>query len=349
MVLTAQEVKRCALDCGFDLAGIAPVDDVADFERFRRWVDAGMAGEMHYLTDRRAGLRQNVRQLLPSAQSVLCVGKLYNGPEPDISALNDPQRGWIARYAWGDDYHDVLRHDLERVVERLQQVHQHFEYKICVDTAPLLERSLARLAGLGWIGKNTCLINQQQGSWFFLAELLLSIPLQPDAPPPDRCGTCTRCIDACPTDALVPDAQGRWQLDARRCISYLTIELRGPMPEELREGVGTHIFGCDICQDVCPWNRKAPTDRTPEFAPRHFAPPLDELVQLDELAFKESFADSPIKRSKHSGFLRNVLTAIGNAPSSDHIAALEKLIQSPDPAVAEHARWALSKIEEVVA
>jgi epoxyqueuosine reductase len=213
-----------------------------------------------------------------------------------------------------------------------------------VDTAPLLERSYARLAGLGWIGKNTCLINQQMGSWFFLGELLLSVELEPDMPPADRCGSCTRCIDACPTDAIVPEGTG-FTLDSRRCISYFTIELRGPVPEEMRPGMGNHVFGCDICQDVCPWNGKAPVTVGPEFAPRHFAPALEQMAGLTEAEFREEFRHSPIRRTKFSGFLRNVATAMGNNGDSRFRQPLEKLAASDDSVVAEHAAWALGKLK----
>jgi epoxyqueuosine reductase len=211
---------------------------------------------------------------------------------------------------------------------------------VCIDTAPLLERSYARLAGLGWIGKNTCLINQQQGSWFFLGELLVSLDLTPDAPPPDRCGTCTRCIDACPTAAIVP-GKG---LDASLCISYFTIELRGEIPDAQRPALGAHVFGCDICQDVCPWNRRAPVTADPGFAPRHFAPPLDELAALTEAEFRAMFRGTPVTRAKYSGFLRNVAIAMGNARLEKFRAPLERLAASADPLVASHARWALGQL-----
>jgi epoxyqueuosine reductase len=303
-----------------------------------------MAGEMGYLTDHRAELRRDPLQLLPTARSILCVGQLYNETNPIADECKAPYSGWVSRYAWGDDYHEVVRRGLERLVGRLREECGSFDHRICVDTAPLLERSYARLAGLGWIGKNTCLINQQMGSWFFLGELLLSIELQPDEPPADRCGSCTRCIDACPTDAIVPEGTG-FTLDSRRCISYFTIELRGPVPEEMRPGVGNHVFGCDICQDVCPWNRKAPVTADPAFAPRHFAPALERMAGLTEEEFREEFRNSPIRRTKYSGFLRNVATAMGNNGDVRFRQPLEKLTASDDPTVAEHAVWALSKIK----
>ena len=307
--LRSRDIQQLAEACGFELTGVASAGTVPDLDRYRAWVAAGHAGEMRYLTDHRAHVREDVRSLLPSARSVICVGKLYNTPHPP--AYGDPGRGWISRYAWGDDYHDVLRRGLQELQARLHEHAGPFESRICVDTAPLLERSLARQAGLGWIGKNTCLIHEGRGSWYFLGELLISLDVEPDAPPPDRCGTCTRCIDACPTNALTP-----YQLDARRCISYLTIELRGPLPEDLRSAVAPHIFGCDICQDVCPWNRRAPVTADPSFAPREglVAPDLDGLASLSEGEFRERFRRSAIRRTKFSGFLRNIENLLDPLP-----------------------------------
>lgn len=314
LAVTAVEIKKLAQSCGFDLAGVAPALPSGDFPRFKEWRRKGFAGEMGYLTDRRGDVRADPRNLLPTAQSIVCVGKLYNTPHPRSTEIHDTKRGWISRYAWGADYHDVLRQGLEMLVRRIQELHNEpFDWKICVDTAPLLERSYAQAAGLGWIGKNTCLINQQQGSWFFLGELLLSIPLAPDAPPPGRCGSCTRCIDACPTAAIVPDARGGWTLDARACISYLTIEKRGEIANELAAKIGSHVFGCDICQDVCPWNSRASVTADASFEPSWFAPSLAELAGLDESNFRRLFRNSPVWRAKYSGFMRNVATAIENS------------------------------------
>ena len=342
--ITGDAIRRLAVECGFELAGVARAVSPADeTTRYHEWIERGFAGEMRYLTDRRANVRDDPRNLLPSAQSVVCVGKLYNGPEPYSTKFDESERAWISRYAWGEDYHRVLRDGLERLAAKLQ-MHADFEYRICVDTAPLLERSYARLAGLGWIGKNTCLINQHSGSWFFLGELLVSLAIEPDRPPPDRCGTCTRCIDACPTGAIVPFGQAH-AIDSRRCISYFTIELRGAVPEEARPGMGNHVFGCDICQDVCPWNRRAPVTSDPAFAPRYFAPPLERLADLSEAEFREMFKSSPVERARYSGFLRNVAIAMGNGRSECFRVPLRKLSESPDRIVAEHALWALRQLE----
>jgi epoxyqueuosine reductase len=333
--LTGEQARALARECGFELAGVARAEPAADAARYREWVAAGYAGEMRYLTDRRAAVREDPRNLLASARSVICVGKLYQTPWPLSTQFHDEERAWISRYAWGDDYHDTMRRGLEQLAARIAAR----EYKICVDTAPLLERSYARLAGLGWIGKNTCLINQQSGSLFFLGELLVSIEIAPDSPPPDRCGTCRRCIDACPTAAIVP--QG---IDSRLCISYFTIEQRGPVAEELREGIGGHIFGCDICQDVCPWNRRAPVTEEAAFAPRLFAPRLEEMASLTQPEFRAMFRGTPITRARYSGFLRNVAIAMGNRGLAQFRGVLEKLAESEDAMVAESARWALGKL-----
>lgn len=337
-------MRDLARSCGFELAGVAAAEPVAEMPLYGAWLDAGFAGRMSYLTDRRAEMRADPRNLLPSARSIICTGKLYNTPRPYSTQMGEDELAWISRYAWGEDYHDVLRRGLKRLDALLRErCAAGFESKICLDTAPLLERSYARLAGLGWIGKNTCLINQQSGSWFFLGELLVSVEIAPDAPPPDRCGTCRRCIEACPTQAIVPFGSGH-TVDSRLCISYLTIELRGPVPEERRSGNGGHVFGCDICQDVCPWNRRAPVTGGPAFQPRQFAPPLEKLALLSEEEFRALFAATPVSRARYSGFLRNVAIAMGNRALPQFREPLERLAASGDAVVAEHAHWALARL-----
>ncbi|BDC49390.1 epoxyqueuosine reductase [Bryobacterales bacterium F-183] len=337
MELSAYDVLTAAREHGFELAGIAAVDAGAvDFPRYMDWVENGYAGRMSYLSDRRAAVRSDPRNLMASTRSILCVGKLYNRAGVAEG---------IAKYAQGEDYHDFMRRDLERMVAALQKV-QPFEARICVDTAPLLERSLARQAGLGWIGKNTCLINQQQGSWFLLAEVLLSLELTANPePPPDRCGSCTRCIDACPTRAIVPDGANGWTLDARACISYFTIELKGPVPEEYRASVGNNIFGCDICQDVCPWNRRAPETSAGEFFTFPDAS-LGDLLNLDAPEFRLRFEGTPVSRARYTGFLRNVLVAAGNSgDQSLREPVLRILESSTEEIVREHAIWALRQLD----
>jgi epoxyqueuosine reductase len=339
--MTSAEVKDLARACGFELAGVARAEPADDSTLYHQWVAQGNAGEMRYLTDRRAAVRDDPRNLLPSARSIVCVGKVYQTPWPYSIHFSDPERAWISRYAWGGDYHDEMRRGLERLDALVRERSgENVESKICVDTAPLLERSYARLAGLGWIAKNTCLINQRLGSWVFLGELLLSIELDPDQPPPDRCGTCTRCIDACPTGAI-PEP---YTLDSRRCISFFTIELRGAWPEETRAAAGAHVFGCDICQDVCPWNRRAAVTDDPAFAPLHFAPPLDKLAGLSHAEFREMFRGTPVTRAKYSGFLRNVAIAMGNSGLEKFREPLERLAASDDAVVAEAARWGLERL-----
>ena len=341
--MTGGEIRELAKQCGFELAGVARAEPLEDRRHYQEWVAAGFAGEMRYLTDHRAAIREDPRQLLPSARSVICVGKLYNTPWPYSTRFNDHERAWISRYAWGEDYHLVLRRGLARLETLLRERSVDFDARICVDTAPLLERSYARQAGLGWIGKNTCLINEPRGSWFFLGALLVSLELESDTPPPDRCGSCTRCIDACPTAALVPGPCGS-VLDSRRCISYLTIELRGPVPEQHRAGNGTHVFGCDICQDVCPWNRREPMTAEPQFQPRDFAPPLEKLAALTAEEFRAMFDGTPVTRARYSGFLRNVAIAMGNQKREQFREPLGRLAASDDPLVATHARWALDQL-----
>lgn len=314
MAIPSQLVLDAARAAGFELYGLTRAVPHAHHARHMDWCEQGLAAGMQYLTDHRAQVRSDPRLILPEAQTMLCVGKLYQTRGPLSHAEAAPGEGWISRYAWGErDYHDVLREGLERLVKQLEAtLKEPFTHRICVDTAPLLERSYAREAGLGWIGKNTCLINQPQGSWFFLGEILFSFEVDNwGTPPPDRCGTCTRCIDACPTAAIVPAGNG-WQLDANRCISYWTIEAKEAAPEALRAAFGNHIFGCDICQDVCPWNRRAPFTEDPAFQPINATPALDELAALTPEDFRSRFRKTPLARTKHSGLERNVAIARQN-------------------------------------
>lgn len=301
--MLSKTIKSIAHACGFELAGIARAEPVPDTEHFARWLSNGMAGEMKYLTDHRAEIRKDIQRLLPGARSVICVGKLYNaGPQETPNG--------ISRYARSRDYHVTIRESLETLAAQLLEV-ERFDYKICVDTAPLLERSYARQAGLGWIGRNTCLINEPDGSWFFLGEIVTTLDVDAyGTPPPDRCGTCRRCIDSCPTRALVPDGGG-WTLDARRCISYLTIELRGPISEEFHSAIGANVFGCDICQEVCPWNSDAPLTGDPALAPVS-TPSLETLISMNEKDFCRLFGQTPVARAKYSGFVRNLAVATAN-------------------------------------
>jgi epoxyqueuosine reductase len=337
----AARTRALALETGFDLAGVASATAPAELAFFAEWVGRGYAGEMEYLTgqvEKRSGLTA----AFPWARSVIAVGLQYDTPAPySVDAPAD--RGWIARYAWGDDYHDVMKAMLERLVERLAAEAGPFRSRIYVDTGPIVERAYAAAAGLGAWGKNTCLLHPEHGSWFFLGEVVTDLELAPDAPRADMCGSCTACLDACPTGAL-PAA---YVLDATRCISYLTIEVKGAIPEDRREGIGRHAFGCDICQDVCPWNRRRRHRGTAAFEPRPGlqAPDLAELAGLDDAAFRERFRKSPLKRAKRRGLLRNVAVALGNAGDPARRPVLESLAEDADPVVREHARWALGRLD----
>ena len=341
-------VKEAADGAGFELAGIAPVQEFDELDRFREWIEAGRAGEMHYMEARNEGgslKRASLRATLPWVRSVIVCAINYNTAHPYSTQANDPQRGWIARYAWGQtDYHDAVLHRLRAVESNLRDAvgESQLQTRCYVDTGPLVERVYAKYAGIGWIGKNTCILNQKLGSWVFLGVILTSLELSPDLPAPDRCGSCTRCIDACPTDALIAP----YQLDSNRCISYLTIEKRGSIAEEIRAGMGHEVFGCDICQDVCPWNRKAPATTAAEFQPREglVNPALEWLAEMTEEMFREKFRGSAVRRAKRSGMRRNAVIAMGNSGDGRFGPLLERLKSDEDPAVAESAEWAAKRL-----
>jgi epoxyqueuosine reductase len=349
-------VKRAARDAGFELSGIAPVREFDELAYFPVWIEAGHAGEMKYLEARDdAGRlkRSSLRLAAPWARSVIVCAINYNTEHPYSTQLNDPQRGWISRYAWGrEDYHDAVLKKLRAVEKQLteavanQPADRSGDARLrtwCyVDTGPIVERIYAKYSGVGWIGKNTCVLNPKLGSWLFLGVILTSLELTPDLPAPDRCGTCTRCLDACPTNAFL----GPYQLDANKCISYLTIEKRGPIPDELREAIGRHIFGCDICQDVCPWNRKAPVSTNPAFQAREglVNPALEWLAEIKAEEFREKFRGSPIRRAKLKGLRRNAITAMGNSRNRDFVPTLERLRHDEDPIIAESAEWAIHQL-----
>jgi epoxyqueuosine reductase len=346
-------VKRAADEAGFDLAGVAPATDAVELKHFPEWIAAGHAGEMKYMGSRddRGDLkRASLARVAPWARSVIVCAINYNTENPYSTEVKDPDRGWISRYAWSrKDYHDAVLGRLKRVEAALHHDHALSEElepplttRSYVDTGPIVERVYAKYAGVGWIGKNTCIINQKKGSWLFLGVILTSLELAPDVPAPDRCGTCTRCIEACPTDALL----GPYQLDSNRCIAYLTIEKRGSIPEDLRAGMGRQVFGCDICQDVCPWNRKAPASSAPEFQPRPglVNPALAWLAEMCAEEFREVFRGSPIRRTKRSGLRRNVAIAMGNSGNKEFLPLLEPMINDEDEFVAESARLAMTQL-----
>ncbi len=342
-------IKEAARHAGFELAGIAPVGDFPELRHFEAWIAAGHAAEMKYMEARSETgelKRASLRAAAPWARSVIVCAINYNTAHPYSVAVNDPDRGWISRYAWSQqDYHDGVMQRLRLVELKLKEAAASpngWITRCFVDTGPLVERVYAKYAGVGWIGKNTCILNQKMGSWLFLGVILTSLELTPDLPAPDRCGTCTRCIDACPTDALIAP----YQLDSNQCISYQTIEKRGAIPTEAREGIGRHVFGCDICQDVCPWNRKAPATEAAEFQPREglVNPALDWLAEMNAEQFREKFCGSPIRRAKRSGLRRNAVIAMGNSGQRRFIPQLEKLATDEDAVVSESSRWALRKL-----
>jgi epoxyqueuosine reductase len=372
-------VKRAATEAGFDLAGIAPVRDFAELEYFPLWIAAGHSGDMHYLEARNELgelKRASLQNTAPWARSVVVCAINYNTAQPYSTEVQDSTQGWISRYAWSiRDYHAVVMEKLRQVENWLrefydQQVPMSADHsrqqsraslgldgrgvrphagsgdlitRCYVDTGPLVERVYAKYAGVGWIGKNTCILNQKLGSWLFLGVILTSLELEPDFPAPDRCGTCTRCIDACPTNALIAP----YQLDSNKCISYLTIERRGVIPEEMRAGIGRHVFGCDICQDVCPWNRKAPATAAPEFQPRPelVNPALDWLAEMGAEQFRQTFRGSPVRRTRLAGLRRNTAIAMGNSGDRKFLPVLKKLTTDEDPVIAEAAQWGCTRLQ----
>lgn len=333
------ELKRRAGELGFTLSGVCPAVPPAGAARLDEWLAAGYAGEMHYLADRRDAYADPQR-VLEGVRSVLMLAMNYRSAEPQPPQAG---QGRVSRYAWGDaDYHDLIRARLNLLMEFLHELAPQAAARGVVDTAPLLEREFAQLAGLGWVGKNTLLLNRQNGSLFFLAALLTDAELQYDsAHETDHCGTCRACLDACPTDAFPQP----YVLDASRCISYLTIELRSRIPAELRIGLGEWVFGCDVCQDVCPWNTKAPLSCEAAFQPRPASDPLDliALFELDDAAFRARFRHTPLWRPRRRGILRNAAIALGNRPTEAATPALVRGLNDDEPLVRGACAWALGR------
>lgn len=338
--LTA-ELKAQARDLGFDLAGICPAVSPTSLGRFHEWLAAGFAGEMRYLAGR-VPAYEHPRHVLDGARSILMLGMRYRNQHPQPVG---PGQGRVSRYAWGGDYHHLIRRKLQVLADWLTIRFPSCAVRGVVDSAPLNEREFAQLAGLGWIGKNTLLLNRQHGSWFFLAALLTDLSLAYDEPhATDHCGSCTACLDACPTQAFAAP----YVLDARRCISYLTIELKSAVPAELRSGMGSWVFGCDVCQEVCPWNHKPDATEESFFSPRAGNNPLElaPLFHLDDASIRLRFRDSPLWRAKRRGLLRNAAVALGNYPHPPAIPALVRGLSDPEPLVRESCAWALSQYEE---
>jgi epoxyqueuosine reductase len=352
----AGQVAAAAHRLGFDLVGIAPATAPATADRYRAWLERGFQGSMGYLARPDAmDKRSDLKQILPGVQTVVVVGTNYFTEPLPPGVGDDPSRGIVASYAWGRDYHEVLLPRLDQLAVCLETIvgpgnGTAIAHRAYVDTGPLLERELGARSGLGFVGKNTNLIHPRLGSWFFLGELLLTCELAAGGPAvasaagsAGTCGGCTRCLAACPTGAFVEP----YLLDARRCISYLTIELKGPIPRELRPAMGNRIFGCDICQEVCPWNRRfARPSPEPAFQPRPgaIAPHLLDLLALDDGGFRQRFGGSPIKRAKRRGLLRNVAVALGNWGSPSAIPALSHALHDGEPLIRGHAAWALGRI-----
>lgn len=336
------QLKQAARELGFTLAGVAPASDSAGFPRLVEWLARGYAGTMAYLGERLDAYR-HPSSVLPEVRSLLLLALPYRSVEPRPAS---PGAGRVSRYAWSDaDYHDVIHDRLKQLVARLRELAPHARARGVVDTAPLPERELAQLAGLGWIGKHTLLLNRQAGSWFFLAALLTDLKLTADEPfTADHCGTCRACLDACPTQAFpAPHV-----LDASRCISYLTIEHRGPIPVALRESLGSWVFGCDVCQDVCPWNRKSPASDEPQrWAPRADLDPLDlaPLFELTDDDFRRRFRATPLWRAKRRGLLRNAALALGNQRDPAALPALKRGLHDPEPLVRGASAWALRRLD----
>ena len=338
--LTKAELVSFARELGFDACRVARCETPAHALEFRSWISTGAAGDMAWM-ERGAEKRCDPQLVLAGAKSVVVLSMNYFQGS-DTAALPSRSHGRIARYAWGDDYHEIIEPKLRRLDEFLQQ---HGGTQKCyVDTGPVLERDFAAEAGAGWHGKSTMLVDQRLGTWFFLAEILTTLELPVDEPQAARCGTCTRCITACPTGAITE----AHRLDARRCISYLTIELKGPIPLPLRPLIGDRIYGCDTCLDVCPWNRFAAVSRELAFAarPATAAMQLRDYLALDDVGFRALFRGSPIKRIKRRGFLRNVCVALGNVGTADDLPALERAAADPEPLIAEHAAWAIGQIRQ---
>lgn len=340
-----EQIKAKSKQLGFFLAGVTTPEPPSHFSTFEHWLAQGHHGAMDYLaTDRSRTRRADPRAILPECKSILVLATPYNPPPlPEEPSVGANSTGRVASYAWGNDYHDILPARMKELVQFIEeQVGGSIRNRWYTDTGPILERDLAQRAGIGWIGKNTCLINPKHGSYVLLSEILLDLVLEPDPPfITDHCGTCTRCIEACPTDCILPNRT----LDATRCISYLTIELKDGIPVELREKVGDWVFGCDICQTVCPWNRFA-AEGDPAFGEKDPLHPLTEELTISTQEFNQRFKGSAFKRAKRRGFLRNLTVALGNTGDMLVLPVLQNALNDEEPMIREHAQWAIEKINK---
>jgi epoxyqueuosine reductase len=339
--VTSAEIKAKAIEIGFDLCGIARAERYPRLARLAEWIDRGYAGDMTYLSES-LDERLDAARVLPTARSVVCLGTVYHVSDAPSASADGGGRVRISRYAWGDDYHEVLRSRLRPFVRWMSQsAGPGFEAFSCVDSGPIQERVFAEQAGLGWIGKNTCLINPVLGSWLFLAEVVTNADLEPDAPVVDHCGSCTRCLEACPTAAFVEP----YQLDATRCLSYLTIESRGGVDRAMRDAIGAQVYGCDICQDVCPWNRRAATSDDEAWQPRDglASPRLLDLCRLTDDVWRALLKGSAMRRAGLRRIRRSLAYAARHLPGGECGQALDALASHPsavDPHVTEAIAWA---------
>ena len=347
MILNSHSIKKQARALGFDLCGIAPAEAFPELAFLQGWLDRGYAGTMGYLP-RSAERRSDVRRIVPSARSVIVTATVYNTGEPYSTERQDPTQGEVARYAWSEDYHDVLQRRLESLITWMsEQQSEPFEARPYVDTGPVQERVYAQYAGLGWIGKNSCIINPEVGSWILLGEIICSLPLAHDPPGFDQCGTCTLCLEACPTGAFAEPHV----LDARRCLSYLTIEYRAPIPHAHRDAVGNHIFGCDICQEVCPWNGSPISTADPSWSAREDLNLISllDLWRRSDHDLADYIGTTPVTRAGVRSLRRNLAVALGNSGDPRALAALDephpKESFANDPMVVEHVEWARAKLK----
>ena len=340
----ADQIKLIAKDVGFDLVGIAKAKKYPEMFSFLEWVKSGYAADMHYLTDK-VSPRLNIEEILPGVKSIISIGVLYDSKRERSIEMRDKKKAWISRYAWNKDYHFTVRKMLDKLIEIMQkELNLSFNYRRYVDTGPVLDRVFAYHAGLGWFGKNSCLIHPKLGSYFFIGEILTDLELAPDETIRDYCGSCTRCIDACPTDAIVKDGV----IDSKKCISYQTIENRGTIPKKIREQIGHHVFGCDICQEVCPWNNKSPLTEQQDFFPDKdkYYPEINKLLDMILNHYPSAFTKSPMKRAKQKGLLRNLIIVMGNSQNPEFIPILQNLHIDSDNILLETRNWAMQQLEK---
>jgi epoxyqueuosine reductase len=348
-MVTATTIKAKAAEIGFDLCGITSADAHPELSFLSTWLARGYAGEMAWMA-RSAERRADVRAVIPGARSVIVTGTVYNVDRPYSTEITDRRVALVSRYAWGDDYHEVIAGRLQRLVTWMQETSQlPFEARAYVDTGPVQERIYARYAGLGWLGKNTCLINEQLGSWLFLSEVITTLHLEPDVPGLDQCGTCTLCIEACPTGAIVEP----WVLDATRCLSYHTIELRSDLPDAYRAEMGAHVYGCDVCQEVCPYNQAPARATDGAWQPRAGldVPGLVDLWRLGDAELRRLIRRSAMTRAKLPALRRNLAVALGNSAMPEALTALhdapaEDRPSLDDPMVRRHVDWAIARLQE---